>query len=260
MASMHGKHRACSLAFIRGLRLSPKPLLGIDTDRLGTFCGEVPRLGTAQQVVLEKARLALQHPRESHLALASEGSFSPHPDCPWVSVHSEYLVFLDGNSGKSWLEVGRSYRTNFAERLVQNLEQQREFARTAGFPGHHLMVKVGEGNWLKGIRYWKDLPDTFPQLLATDMRAHCNPTRQQLIRRLSWKLVIRLQTNCVRCDRPGFGGVENRTGLPCSHCGCPTAWIGSTIWRCEWCDHSEERARSDGLRLANPCHCEVCNP
>jgi len=56
---------------------------GLDTDGLGTFTGEVERPAPPRETALLKARLAIETtglPR----ALASEGSFGPHPALGFV--------------------------------------------------------------------------------------------------------------------------------------------------------------------------------
>ncbi len=260
MASIHQKEKVCAVAFSRGLGLLPRATEGIDTDQLGTFCGQISRPAPASEVVVAKAKLSLRGDCVNDLALASEASFSPHPSFPFVPLHQEILVLVDGARQISWLEVGSTLRTNFAQHVVHNSQEQRGWAEKMGFPGHALMVSRDDGPWLKGIQRWADLPAHFPQTLATDMRAHLNPTRCSLIRRLSMQLVLRLRTPCPSCQGPGFGVVDRRRGLPCSGCGYPTSWILACLWRCEWCQHLEQRQRPDGIKNADPAHCDVCNP
>jgi hypothetical protein len=52
----------------------------VDTDRLGTFTGEVERIGTALECAKRKCKWSLEMLGDSaEYLLASEGSFGPHP-------------------------------------------------------------------------------------------------------------------------------------------------------------------------------------
>jgi len=66
--------------------------------RLGSFCGAVARQGTALQACIAKAELAL-NAGGTGLAIASEGSFGPHPVVPLLPVGMEWMVFLDQGRG-----------------------------------------------------------------------------------------------------------------------------------------------------------------
>lgn len=260
MASAHGKERSCNLPFLWALGLPVRALPGLDTDALGTFCGEVERPGPASEVVCQKARLALVGERCTDLALASEASFGPHPVVPWAACHQEQLVLVDGLHGYLWKEVDSTLETNFAQATVANWEEARSFASRAGFPSHALMARTPSGPWLKGLQDWGSLPQEFPLTLATDMRAHFNPSRRRLLRRLALKLVRSLRTLCPVCEFPGFAVSRQVRGLPCSDCALPTAWISREIWTCQCCQHEEDRPSPDGLLQASPSHCEICNP
>lgn len=114
--------------------------------------------------------------------------------------------------------------------------------------------------WIKGLQSWDKLPETFPQLLATDMRAHLNPARRQVIRRLSLELVRRMRRLCPKCLHPGYGVTGQRRGLPCETCRCPTAWIAQEIWECLACGQKATEMRRDGITEAPASDCLVCNP
>lgn len=260
MASQHGKDRCCRLAFRLGLGLQLTNAEGIDTDRLGTFCGEIERAGPPATVVLEKARLALGGLAANDLALASEASFGPHPVCPWVAGHQEYLTLLDGRSGLYWTESKVTQETNFAQEEVRDKYQQAQFLGRIGFPLSAVMAKPAGEPWIKGLQSWDKLPETFPQLLATDMRAHLNPARRQVIRRLSLELVRRMRRLCPKCLHPGYGVTGQRRGLPCETCRCPTAWIAQEIWECLACGQKATEMRRDGITEAPASDCLVCNP
>jgi hypothetical protein len=286
MATRHGKERVVGRALHSGLGASLLHLPEIDTDTLGSFCGTVPRPGTARQACLAKAELALLH-GGTGLAIASEGSFGPHPLVPLLPVGTETMVFLDQERGLTIEEVLQACRTNFCQRRVQAAdlvgaiggavpgEELARWLQAVGFPGHALLARphaASEGDGLprKGLRTQHDLLEAVQEamahssdgcaLLETDMRAHRNPTRMACIRRLAFRLVRRLATPCPACRSPGFGALEVLPGLPCAWCGTATDLVLSEVLACVACDHRERRPRRDGLKQADPGHCPLCNP
>ena len=59
----------------------------------GDACGTVARRGTAHQACLAKAELALER-GGTGLAIASEGSFGPHPAVPLLPVYEAYRAVV----------------------------------------------------------------------------------------------------------------------------------------------------------------------
>ena len=72
-------------------------------------------------------------------------------------------------------------------------------------------------------------------LVETHMRAHFNPTRMTLIRRLAFKLARRLARRCPDGGAPGWGMTGQSAGLPCEECEAPTEMIHSEILTCAAC-------------------------
>jgi len=58
--------------------------------------------------------------------------------------------------------------------------------------------------------------------LQTELRAHANPTRMEMIRLAAEDLVKKLRSPCPACGALGFWLVEHIAGLPCGDCGAPT--------------------------------------
>ena len=85
LATMHGKERAIVPAFRDILGIDIEVPGNLDTDQLGTFSGEVERAGTMDEVLVAKAKLGLKM-SGLDLAIASEGSFGPHPQMPFIPV------------------------------------------------------------------------------------------------------------------------------------------------------------------------------
>lgn len=244
---------------------------GFDTDLFGTFTRERGRPGTQ----LETARLKARKGIELHgadLALASEGSFAPHPAVPFVPLNREIVLLLDAREG---LELCGEYAgsdTNYMQRLVSEWTEAEQFALNVCFPSHFLVMRPDHELHeavIKNISSWETLREAFRQsmtvsasgkvYLETDMRAHANPTRMQNIKKATEDLVRIICQQCPVCGTPGFVAVEQRRGLPCEWCGLPTREPAATIYRCPSCAFSkEEREPLD--KKASAGRCDNCNP
>jgi hypothetical protein len=280
LATRHGKERVIARALRHGLGAELLHVRSVDTDALGTFCGGVRRQGHALEACIAKAEMALAEGGAEY-AIASEGSFGPHPQLPFLAAGRDWLVFLDRRRGLTISEQLLARRTNFAHRLVAAQEASgpdqglRGWLEQVGFPSHALMVRAHNGGAgavgvEKGLNQWEDLLAAIRgaasassdglALVETDMRAHCNPTRMAAIRQLTFRLVRRLASPCPACQAPGWGVVDQRSGLPCGSCGFPTALTRVMVWGCCRCEHQEEKPRPDGLARADPGNCDWCNP
>ena len=96
--------------------------------------------------------------------------------------------------------------------------------------------------------------------VETDMRAHVNPTRMDVIAELARQLCGRLAAECPNCNAPGWGIVRVEKGLQCEYCNLPTMLISHEIYGCVLCEHIERAPRSDGLKTASQTYCSWCNP
>ena len=100
LATMHGKQEAI-VPILRdqlGLIVSSAP--DIDTDAPGTFTGEIPRAGTSREAAIAKARLGMAA-TGLPIGLASEGSYGPHPQIPFVPGGVELMVERAVTSAKA---------------------------------------------------------------------------------------------------------------------------------------------------------------
>ncbi len=274
LATKHGKERAVARPLRAALGLVVSVPDGIDTDLLGTFTGEVKRAGTPREVAISKARLGMRA-RGIPLGLASEGSFGPHPLIPFLGVSDhEILAFVDDEKGITVVESLLSEDTNFAHCSARTLSDLAAFVKQAQFPSHALIVRPNDGLetglLYKGIADSEALEDAVNRCaaassdgmahVATDMRAHVNPTRQKAIRRVAFRLARRLASLCPSCGAPGWGRTGVEKGLPCQVCGTPTALVRHEIFGCARCDCTDVRPRSDGRQKAEERHCPSCNP
>lgn len=276
LASMHGKEAALAAPFMDELGIELVAAPGIDTDQLGTFSGEIERVGSMLDVAERKARLGMEAVG-CDLGLSSEGSFGPHPQMPFLPAGRELLTFIDAGRG---LQINEALitETNYAYASARETSELQDFLTRIGFPNHAVVVSPKrEGRALsagaplfKGVREVGALTRAITlcaqfsehgqAFVEADMRAHMNPTRMQSLRPLAQRLARRLAQLCQQCHAPGFGRVEVVQGLPCSACGSPTALARADVYGCMACGIREERPRADGLEATEPVNCPACNP
>ncbi len=271
VATMHEKQRVIAPEFRRILG-AEVALARVDTDLFGTFTGEVERKTTPRDTVLAKARLGLttlQCPR----AVATEGSFGPHPYLPFMTQHHEIIAFIDLERSIEIVEQRVFTRAVFDSIDFDSLETVREFLTRNHFGAYGMIVQstdISQLNSAKGIRDFEDLSSAVERLqegdrkrklkLTTDMRAHFNPLRMWRIRSLARVLAYRLSTPCPQCRAPGWGIVRCASGLPCGDCGEPTEMLRYHVLGCCACHAEENRGRPDGRLEAGPGECSLCNP
>ena len=273
LATKHRKDVACGRPLRRALGVDLVVPDALDTDELGTFSGEIARVGDPESVCLTKARLGMAM-TGLRIGFASEGSFGPHPSVPFLPADLEVMTFVDDDRNLVVVERILAVGTNFSQRESREVEDLTDWLKAVGFPRHAVIVRpksAEPGAGIdKGVTSLDGLTSAIARATAasddrvatveTDMRAHLNPTRMAVIRRLAFRLARRLATPCPRCAAPGFGRTGEVTGLPCEWCGSATEMILLESWSCAACAYGEGRPRRDGLRLAPPQHCPQCNP
>lgn len=241
-----------------------------DTDLLGTFSGEIERKLDPISTAREKCLQAM-HRNNCDLAVASEGSFGPHPSIFFVSADDEFLIFIDTLNKIEIIARELSTSTNYNAKLVENRKELLEFARQSGFPNHGLILRKSKDEnteIFKGITDVETLEKTFELLYAkysavyveTDMRAMYNPTRMTVIELAIQKLVQKIKSTCPQCQMPGFSATEAKKGLECSLCGLPTNSTLSYIYVCQHCGHTKEELYPHQKTTEDPMYCDYCNP
>ena len=243
----------------------------LNTDILGTFTGEIERSLPPKECAKTKCLNALSA-HGQQIGIANEGSFGPHPIIPFVSVDYETFFFADLEIGYH-LSVSKMFtETNFAVATLSEFNSILEFARTAQFPSHGLIIMPNR--WedkkicFKGLQSIEDLFNAFEKSrsascdnqvwVETDMRAHKNPTRMHQLEKFSEQIAQRLATPCPACSIPGWGPVDRITGLPCTDCGAETELVSAVIWGCCRCPHKESIPVD--RTSAEPQYCPLCNP
>ena len=267
VGTRHGKEKQFAPAFdaVLGARLvTPRDL---DTDRFGTFSGEIARTATASDTARAKARLAMQVSGLPY-GLSSEASYGPLPGAG-VHGHEELVVFVDDTRGievfvgeRTTVVPGHGHRVSGLAELPPNM--------AAGLPTQALIVRPAAGQPGHVVKGITDLPSLNAAIMAAvqlssdglalvepDLRAHHNPSRRLVLRRLADVLARRLATRCPACGTPGFGRVDSQRGLPCRVCETPTEAIHSEIHACPGCSHCVTAAVAT---TADPAGCPQCNP
>jgi hypothetical protein len=272
LTTLHEKDRGLShpMRRIVGLEVS---VVDWNTDKLGTFSGEKERIGSPLDVALKKAKTGIKI-SGIPLGIANEGSFGPHPAIPFVQSDFEILVFVDKENKLEVVETLQSLETNLSYCTPTKGENISDFLKKAKFGSHALVVHPNEGDKYskiyKGIKKIDELEKVISICAAlspdgkahveTDMRAHMNPTRMKVIRKLGYRMAKRLLSRCPKCFTPGWGFVDKEIGLPCEWCAVATNLVSKEIFGCSKCKHLEKRNRSDGKVSAERQYCPECNP
>jgi hypothetical protein len=263
---MHEKHRLAEGSFAELLGATVFAPEHLDTDQFGTFAGDIPRTLSPYHAALVKARLAMQI-SGAPSALASEGSFT---SLLGLGVeNTELLLFIDSERGLELVESSTMDWPLPAGGPIHSVAEAVAFADAVGFPAQGLTLRADDG---VGISIVKDIPalDDLTRhvehglgagstvTLIADYRAHRSPLRAHRIRALCERMALRLATPCPRCASPGFGRVAPERGVPCAQCGRATELIAADIDGCGVCGHQLRRPRA--LTVADPGHCDHCNP
>ena len=242
----------------------------LDTDRFGTFTGEKERSSDPLSTAIHKCRWAMEL-YQCDLAVASEGSFGPHPTAFFMPADDEWVVLIDT---KNQMEIQArviSTATNFRGQYIEMEEALMKFAEKALFPSHGLILRPDEAstqNMYKGITDQAPLKKYFNALLKqfgkafveTDMRALYNPTRMSVIQQATERLLKKISSTCPECRAPGFDVEQVNDGLPCEWCGSPTNSILSLTYRCRRCGYEKDLHHPQGKDKADPGTCNYCNP
>jgi hypothetical protein len=268
IATKHEKESVIGPALQKVFGMSYCVAEELDTDLLGTFTGEVERVGTPVDAARKKCDLARD---DGDLVVASEGSFGPHPTLYFMPADEEYLVLVDRKNAVEIVVKTCSLQTNYGSYTFGAEEKLAEFLKRVKFPSHALIVMDSPSNprfMEKGITTNAPLTQAMDYCIAhfgtyhitTDMRAMFNPSRMRVIEELTGKLIEKMQSACPHCKRPGFSVSETIKGLVCSSCSLPTQSVKSLIYTCLGCHYTELKAYPEGKKSEDPMFCDYCNP
>ncbi len=271
LTTKHAKSIAIAPPFLKRLGSSIIEYV-VDTDKIGTFSGEVEREGTALECARKKCEWSLNKLGHGvEFSIASEGSFGPHP---FIPCDHEILYFIDRKRDFHLYMSHISEKTNYRRQEIGSLEEIQKIADQVKFPSHALIIRANNRETktpiFKGLDTKHALEEAFKECfkytengkvwLETDMRAQFNPSRMEVICELATKLADRLTAHCPICDNPGWGQIRHERGLVCGSCRLETELEKSEILGCVKCDYEENRERSDGKKEADPGSCQYCNP
>jgi predicted RNA-binding Zn-ribbon protein involved in translation (DUF1610 family) len=270
IATMHGKDRVMRSLLEQKLGVIVSATTQLNTDLLGTFSGEIERSGSPVEVAKRKCELALDE-TGFDLAVASEGSFGPHPLIFGVPINEEMVLLYDRSQKITCIGKSISIETNFSHAFVDSLEALASFAKSVQFPEHALILKNDQENpaeWIKGIQDYQQLKDAFLQLqnkygtvyAETDMRAMFNPTRMKVIEEATSAMIDSLLNRCPSCAALYFQLSEVEYGLPCGWCGSSTRSILAHQYACLKCGFKERKLYPKNKNVEDPMYCDYCNP
>ena len=271
-ATNHAKSVAAVDAFKTILNTEVAELI-IDSDRFGTFSGEVERDGSMLDALRAKIALAREVKRDGFI-LASEGSFSSAGGFGLIAQNIEMLMLSDSATGAEIIEQYITYETNYANEVIKTPSDLERFLAKISFGEHALVlypagippkqhvakgiVELGQG--MRIFAEYSALSPTGAVIAMSDMRAHVNPTRMRAIKECCKLMAKRLHNSCPACSSGGFGIVSTVAGLPCEDCGAATSLALAEKHSCPFCAFIEEYPRQDGKKLADPSCCQWCNP
>jgi hypothetical protein len=274
LATMHQKEKVIAPILEQELGIKVIVPQNFNTDIFGTFTREVKRPGTQIAAAKLKAEKALELTGAT-LAIASEGSFAPHPMLPYIYSNLEIVILLDQENELEIIGEEFSTATNFNHQVVENLTEADEFAKLVGFPEHGLITSFQPSptdslEIIKGITTQAKLMESVTLglnnsydgkvHLETDMRAMYNPTRMNNITKATHDLLKKINSICPNCSTPGFGITQRIKGLPCGICYTPTNLTYAVIYQCKKCSFQQEKLFPDGIEFADPAQCMYCNP
>lgn len=271
VASMHQKEKAMADLLEKHLSVTVKVAENLNTDAFGTFSGEIQRVHSPLETLKQKILKGMEL-QGADLGIGNEGSFVPHPSFPWVNADIESVMLIDQKNGIMLEATEIATETNFDRKKVEKWSEVEDFAKKAHFPSHGLILKVEskEGEIVaieKGIQDEKHLRHTFEHftkkgmlMIETDMRAMYNPTRMEVIRRTTQKLLDKILATCPQCGWIGFVVSSVEEGLPCEWCSQPSSLPIKEIKLCAKCGFQEEKWFPQATMFASPSHCLYCNP
>ncbi len=270
IATMHGKEQVIAPILEKALGVKTILPKDFDTDFYGTFSGERARDLDPFETAKAKAKSACAQ-TGCTVAVASEGSFGPHPTLYFMPADDEVMVLVDLENDICIKARVVSTETNFSGAQFYDLPSVKEFAEKIGFPKHALILRKEaedvEG-LVKEIDSWTllvthvlgHLSRYGSLFVETDMRAMHNPMRMKVIEEVTHKLVEVIKDDCPRCKTPGYDICEVVQGLPCNACGSPTKSTLAYQYKCKSCNYSSIKEFPNGKEFENPQFCDCCNP
>lgn len=270
IVTKHKKEKIIAPLFENELEIECFVSKQFDTDTLGTFTGEVPRVSNPLDTLRQKCLLAMEL-EGFDLAIATEGSFGNHPSVFFATANDELIMLLDKKNNIEIVSRVLSLNTNFNGSKIESKEDLVLFLDKVQFPSHAVILKDSEKNWNtihKGITDRSTVEKLYGEIflnfgscfIETDMRALYNPSRMKIIQEACLKLLEKINSFCPECFFPGFGVVSAKAGLLCSSCAMPSRSTLAHIYQCQHCMHESEVLYPNEKIIEDPMYCDFCNP
>lgn len=269
LPTLHHKGALIAPSFLSTLEMKVIEV-DVDTDLLGSFAGEVQRVGTQLETVRKKALQGIEA-SGLNFALASEGSIGADPQIGLLTSDIETIIFIDRVNNLEIIEHYKSFDIIAQQTTYKAGMDLDAFISKADFPRHKLIVRSEYGyNQVvgKAIKTREELATAIkkaqelkidPIIIESDLRAHCSPSRAENIKIAAERLALKIATVCPRCQTPGWSAVEPLFGLSCSECGQESdSAVRAHLYGCLRCEHTIE-----GEQIADsvdPSRCNWCNP
>jgi hypothetical protein len=263
LVTLHGKASIIAPALAQRWQAHLSNNTNFDTDSLGTFSGDIARVLSPRECALHKAQLALDL-TGAEFGLGSEGSFET-TRWGFGVVNQELIACISSKEG--WCVVGsHSAYVAVAECRYGDSAARQTFWHN--LPAEQGVMLIGERHMAKGVRseaeantlltswYGQHIPADLR--ISYDLRAHQSPLRRTNIALALENLMMRLESACTQCGRPGFWPDLRETGLACRACGFPTDNPRAYIACCDGCGFQQSKATT--ASHADPATCPMCNP
>lgn len=264
LLTRHAKGSVIGPILRDGLAIEVIETDAFDTDRLGTFTGEIERILGPLDCARRKAELAIEC-TGLPVGLGSEGSFGRGPLGPLGTWNTELIACHHAPHG--WTIVGRAQGPCSVRReVVHDMAAALDFARQ--IPADQALIVSSGSRHFKAL-YGIDavaaataaclaLAPRTPVTIDFDLRAQHSPERRARISAAARDLLRRLDSLCPRCGRPDFCADLRIPGLPCADCGEPTQAAREHVARCPACGLEAHYPVPGGE--ADPQYCGACNP
>jgi hypothetical protein len=267
LATKHGKLDQLKPAFER-LENFELVLADIDTDRFGTFSGEIPRPLSPLETAIAKAKAGAEE-LDLDYGVASEGTIGPNPSSPWATVDHELLVLVCLSRNLTIYETHQSASIVAKSQTLSPGSDLGTVFKQFDLPNHAVNLSYSAESlpFEKGLSDVGQLRNRIEELWAqgleplmeSDFRAMSSPSRQINIQACAEKLVNRLDAHCPGCSEIGFGKVAFEFGVACLACGEVSSRVAkSEKLGCVACDFFE--LRDLGITSIDPSRCDGCNP
>ena len=135
IATQHHKEKVIAPILEKLLGVHCSLSQNFDTDELGTFSGEIERKEDPIYTVRQKCLRAMEL-NNCDLAIASEGSFGPHPSFFSIPADDEFLILIDKKNDLEILVRELSMETNFA---AEEIHSEKELYSL--YPVHFILLQ-----------------------------------------------------------------------------------------------------------------------